>query len=59
MCFAKCWPFDLRHQQCYISGMHPGCVQWTTLYPEKIIIYTILEDDAKYPSGAHEFTPGF
>ena len=28
MCFAKLWPFYLRHQQCYISGMHPGYVQW-------------------------------
>jgi hypothetical protein len=28
MCFAKFWPFYLRHQQCYISGMHPGYVQW-------------------------------
>ena len=28
MCFAQFWPFYLRHQQCYISDMHPGYVQW-------------------------------
>jgi len=28
MWFAKFWPFYPRHQQCYISGMHPGYVQW-------------------------------
>jgi hypothetical protein len=28
MCFAKFWPFYLWHQQCYISGMHPGYIQW-------------------------------
>ena len=28
LCFAKFWPFYLRHQQCYISGMQSGYVQW-------------------------------
>ena len=44
MCFAKCWPFYLRHQKFYIPGMHLGYVQWkktTWFIQESCSLYLI------------------